>query len=122
MEISNPDADSFDVYIRQRIGVSSIFKPELHEFDVSMSMEGSDKEFLSLTIPALQARDGVIVEADQRAELADVDAFTDFAVKMMLSEEITINVNGVAPLKLGALPTTDVDYRKTVTLKGTYPV
>ena len=118
MEISNPAPDSFDVYLRQELGVSSIFRPHLESFEATMQLAGSDKVFLKLTIPALQARDGAIVEVEQRAVLEDVQAFTDFAVEMMLAEEVTVEVHGRTGLKLGALPTTDVDYDKTVTMKG----
>lgn len=120
MEISNPAPDSFDVYLRQQLGVGSIFRPHLESFNATMTLAGSDKVFLTLTIPALQARDGAIVEVEQRAILEDVDAFTAFAVEMMLAEEVTVEVHGRTGLKLGALPTTDVDYDKTVTMKGAF--
>ncbi|KAL1959476.1 hypothetical protein VTO42DRAFT_1921 [Malbranchea cinnamomea] len=118
MTISNPTPDSFDLYLKQRLGVSSIFRPHLDSFNATMTLGETDTPFLTVTVPALQARDGAEVIIEQRAVIEDMAAFTNYAVRSMLDETITVKVDGRTGLKLGALPKVDVDYHKVVTLKG----
>ncbi|KAL5332785.1 hypothetical protein BJX70DRAFT_99691 [Aspergillus crustosus] len=117
MEISNPAPDGFQLKQRQVIGTDSIFHPKIFSFDAEVSLVGSPP-FATVTVPQIKANDGVEVIIDQWLDFTDADAFAGFSTAVMLSEEFQLNVYGEPRLKQGALPTVDIDYNKTVTMKG----
>ncbi|KAL4872711.1 hypothetical protein BDV12DRAFT_125223 [Aspergillus spectabilis] len=117
MEIGDPAPDGFHLTQRQVIGSGSIFHPRIYSFDAEVSLLGSPP-FATVRVPDVRADDGVEVHIDQWLDLSDTGAFADFSTAVMMNTEFQLNVVGKPRLKLGALPTIDVDYDKTVTMKG----
>lgn len=117
MEISEPSPDGFHLNQKQVIGSGSTFKPKLYSFDADVSLLGSPK-FTTVTVPDVQGRDGYVVDIDQWVDLSSVGDFEAFSTAVMMNEEFKLNIYGEPRLKLGALPTIDIDYNKTITMKG----
>jgi hypothetical protein len=117
MEISDPSPDGFHLNQKQVIGSGSAFKPKLFSFDADVSLLGSSK-FAVVTVPEVQGRDGYVVDIDQWVDLSSVEDFEAFSTAVMMNEEFKLNIYGEPRLKLGALPTIDIDYNKTITMKG----
>lgn len=117
MEISDPSPDGFHLNQKQVIGSGSTFKPKLFSFDADVSLLGSSK-FAMVTVPEVQGRDGYVVDIDQWVDLSSVEDFEAFSIAVMMNEEFKLNIYGEPRLKLGALPTIDIDYNKTITMKG----
>jgi hypothetical protein len=117
MQISDPAPDGFHLTQRQVIGSDSMFHPKIFEFDADVSLLGSPV-FATVKVPQVKADDGAVVNVDQWLNLTDAGAFGDFATAVMMNEEFHLNIYGEPRLKQGGLPTIDVDYNKTVTMKG----
>ncbi|KAL4907482.1 hypothetical protein BDW74DRAFT_176247 [Aspergillus multicolor] len=117
MEISDPTPDGFHLHQRQVIGSDSMFHPKIFEFDADVSLLGGPV-FATADVPEVKADDGAVVVVDQWLNLTDAGAFGDFAQAVMLNEEFKMNIYGEPRLKQGGLPTIDIDYNKTVTMKG----
>ncbi|KAL4982827.1 hypothetical protein BDW68DRAFT_170119 [Aspergillus falconensis] len=117
MQISDPARDGFHLTQRQVIGSDSMFHPKIFEFDADVSLLGSPV-FATVKVPQVKADDGAVVTVDQWLNLTDAGAFGDFATAVMMSNEFDLNIYGEPRLKQGGLPTIDVDYNKTVTMKG----
>lgn len=71
-----------------------------------------------MQVPAVKSKDGAEVVVSQVVELGNVSAFGDFAKAVMLNEEVELSISGRPYLKEGGLPKIQVDYDKTVSLKG----
>ncbi|BCS18986.1 DUF3712 domain-containing protein [Aspergillus puulaauensis] len=117
MEISDPSPDGFHLNQKQVIGSGSTFKPKLYSFNADVSLLGSPK-FTTVTVPDVQGRDGYVVNINQWVDLSSVGDFEAFSTAVMMNEEFKLNIYGEPRLKLGALPTIDIDYNKTITMKG----
>ncbi|KAI9371986.1 hypothetical protein BJX61DRAFT_534323 [Aspergillus egyptiacus] len=117
MEISDPSPSGFHLTQRQVIGSDSAFHPTIYSFDAEVSLAGG-ATFATVTVPQLRADDGVVVDIDQWLELSDAGAFSDFSKAVMMNEEFQLKVRGKPDLKLGGLPRINVNYDKTVTMKG----
>ncbi|KAL3481142.1 hypothetical protein BJX99DRAFT_253804 [Aspergillus californicus] len=117
MDISNPSPDGFHLQQRQVIGTGSIFHPTIYSFDADVSLLGAET-FAIVNVPRLRADDGVVVNIDQWVNLSNADAFAGFSTAVMMNEEFQLSVRGNPDLKLGGLPKIDIDYDKTVTMKG----
>ena len=119
MAITEPATDAFTLKQTQVIGTDSIFHPTIFAFEAAVSLLGS-KAFAKVRVPEIKANDGTKMDIDQRLDLSNVDAFAEFSKAVMLEKEVKLNVYGVPDLKQGALPTIDVTYNKTVTMKGKF--
>ncbi|KAL4802734.1 hypothetical protein BDV18DRAFT_163693 [Aspergillus unguis] len=117
MEITDPTPDGFHLKQRQVIGSDSIFHPKIYSFDAEVSLLGQ-APFATVKVPQIKADDGTVVNIDQQLDFSDAGAFGDFATAVMMNEEFDLNIYGKPQLKQGALPTIDIDYNKTVTMKG----
>ncbi|KAL4979423.1 hypothetical protein BDW66DRAFT_148177 [Aspergillus desertorum] len=117
MQISDPARDGFHLIQRQVIGSDSMFQPKIFEFDADVSLLGSPA-FATVKVPQVKADDGAVVHVDQWLNLTDAGAFGDFATAVMMNKEFDLNIYGEPRLKQGGLPTIDIDYNKTVTMKG----
>ncbi|KAL4749066.1 hypothetical protein BDW72DRAFT_142221 [Aspergillus terricola var. indicus] len=117
MQISDPARDGFHLTQRQVIGSDSMFHPKIFEFDADVSLLGSPV-FATVKVPQVKADDGAVVNVDQWLNLTDAGSFGDFATAVMMNEEFHLNIYGEPRLKQGGLPTIDVNYNKTVTMKG----
>ncbi|KAJ5624483.1 hypothetical protein N7510_000792 [Penicillium lagena] len=118
MVISDPTPDSFHLTQTQVIGSHASFHPQIFAFSASVSLLGAAAPFASVQVPAVQSKDGAVVDISQTLSLSDVSAFGDYAKAVMLNEEVDLNIYGKPVLQEGALPKTTVTYNKTVTMKG----
>ncbi|KAL2850198.1 hypothetical protein BJY01DRAFT_261854 [Aspergillus pseudoustus] len=118
--ITDPSPVGFDLNMTQTIGTGSIFHPTVFEFksEVGLAGEESSSPFATVTVPDVVAKDGATMDIQQWVELTNETTFTDFVITLLKEEYFGISVSGKPKLKLGALPTIDVSYKKDVTLKG----
>ncbi|KAJ5970500.1 uncharacterized protein N7479_000418 [Penicillium vulpinum] len=117
MIISNPTPESFQLEQRQVLGTHSSYHPEIYSFDSEVSLAGADS-FAHVTVPAVKSKDGAEIHFEQKVNLTDAPAFTEYTTAVMLNEEVSLNIYGRPGLKEGGLPKTTVTYNKTVVMKG----
>ncbi|KAL4915755.1 hypothetical protein BDW62DRAFT_119781 [Aspergillus aurantiobrunneus] len=117
MQISEPAPNGFHLNQRQVIGSGSTFHPTIYSFDAEVSLLGSPP-FATVRVPDVHGVDGFVVNIDQWLDLTDAEEFAAFSTAVMMNEEFDLNVYGEPRLKLGALPTIDIEYNKTVNMKG----
>ncbi|PGH23289.1 hypothetical protein AJ80_02705 [Polytolypa hystricis UAMH7299] len=118
MEVSNPAPDSFDIKLRQVIGSDSHYKPLFYAFNATVKLAGAEDPFFTVEVPEVKAVDGAVSTINQKVQLPESGAFTDFSVAVMEKESLDIIIQGRPQLRVGKLPKATVDYDKTVTLKG----
>lgn len=118
MELSDPSPSSFHLKEKLIIGNHNTYHPRLDAFNTSLSVHGTHKPFTYVELPAIHATEEVISYVDQRVQIVDVEAFTNYNTLLVTSEEVQVDINGRTDLHLMRNPVTTVDYRKTVTLKG----
>lgn len=66
----------------------------------------------------MKSQDRAEVVVSQVVELGNASAFGDFAKAVMLNEEVELRISGRPYLEEGGLPKIQVNYDKTVSLKG----
>lgn len=116
--ISNPTPDSFDLHQTQTLGTNSSYHPWIYSFNSTVSLAGASAPFAFIPVPKVKSKNGAEIVIDDRVQLANISAFSDFCKATMLNEEVSLNVYGKPELKEGGLPKTKVTYNKTVTMKG----
>ncbi|KAJ5554892.1 hypothetical protein N7535_007335 [Penicillium sp. DV-2018c] len=117
MILSDPTPDSFHLDQLQILGTDSSYHPKIYEFDSEVSLAGAPV-FATVTVPEVKSKDGAEIHVVQTVDLSNVDAFGEFNTAVMLNEELDLNIKGRPGLKQGGLPKTNVDYDKTVRMKG----
>ncbi|KAL4929282.1 DUF3712 domain-containing protein [Aspergillus undulatus] len=117
MEITDPAPNGFHLNQHQVIGTDSVFHPTIYSFDAAVSLLGS-AVFATVRVPEVKGNDGAEVHVDQWVDLSDAEAFAGFSTAVMMNEEFKLNIYGEPKLKQGGLPKIDIDYNKTVTMKG----
>ncbi|EDN08231.1 predicted protein [Histoplasma mississippiense (nom. inval.)] len=117
MEITDPSPESFSIKIEQTIGSKSNFHPQLDAFNATVTIAGSKSPFVTLEVPPVKAVDGAKSTINQRVT-PNMDAFTDYAILVMKSEKLDLEIDGKTGLREGSLPKTTVDYNKVITMKG----
>lgn len=120
MDIMDPTPDSLRLNITQELGTDSSFHPKFDEWDATVLIGGSEAPFMNLKVPAFQANDGTEILIEQKVNLDDVDAFSEYSKAVMLNETVSLIIRGNPKLQEGALPKIDVDYDKTITMKGRF--
>jgi hypothetical protein len=118
LELSDPTPDSFHLKQTLIIGNRNTYHPRLDAFNVSLSTDGTDTPYAFVELPAIHATEQVTSYVDQRVQIVDVEAFTDYNTLLVTSEEVKLNLKGKTGLHLMKNPVTTVNYRKTVTMKG----
>lgn len=118
MILSNPTPSSITLNQTQKLGTDSAFHPQIYSFSAAVSLLGAAVPFTTVQVPAVKSKDGAEVVVSQVVELGNVSAFGDFAKAVMLNEEVELSISGRPYLKEGGLPKIQVDYDKTVSLKG----
>lgn len=118
MIISDPTPSSITLNQTQKIRTDSAFHPKIYSFSAAVSLLGAAVPFTTVQVPAVKAQDGAEVAISQVVDLKNASAFGDFAKAVMLNEEVDLSISGRPYLKEGGLPKIQVDYDKTVSLKG----
>lgn len=117
--ITDPTPDAVTIDLRSVLLTHSKYHPQLDSFDGSFYLEGSDTPFIEdLHIPPVKARNGTETEVKQRLQITNLDAFTEYTKKSLISEELTLRLKGKGGLKQGSLPKTTVHYNQKVNIKG----
>lgn len=119
MSIMDPKPDSLKVNITQELGTDSSFHPQFDEWDATVLIGGSETPFMNLHVPSFKADDGTEIHIEQNVDLDNVDAFSEYSTAVMLNETVSLIIRGNPKLQEGQLPKIDVDYDKTITMKGT---
>lgn len=119
-KISNPSPDSLDLDFSSVIDSSSSYKPHLDAFNASFYLEGSDTPLTTIEIPAGSAQDGSRFNAEQRVPIKNLTEFTNYCQQTLASKSFYIHLRGRGGLKLGGLPTTQVNYNEKVKIVGEY--
>ena len=114
----NPSPDSFDLGLQSVFVTKSTYHPQLDAFKAALSLEGSDESFISFESPALKATNGTEARVNQRVQITNMKAYTEYAMTTLASKEYKVVLKGKGGLKQGGLPKTTVDYHQHVTMKG----
>lgn len=122
MIISNPTPSSITLNQTQKIGTDSSFHPQIYSFAAAVSLLGAAVPFSTVQVPAVKSQDGAEVVVSQVLDLGNASAFGDFAKAVMLNEVVELSISGKPDLKEGGLPKIQVDYDKTVSLKGEFSI
>ncbi|PYH99991.1 hypothetical protein BO71DRAFT_312932 [Aspergillus ellipticus CBS 707.79] len=117
MVMSDPSPSSFTLNQTNVIGTKAAFHPDFKSFSAAISLAGG-AAFTHVQVPKFHSRNNVNINIEQRVNLTDESAFTEFCKAVIQSEEFEMNVYGKPTLKEGALPSTDVTYNKTAKVKG----
>ena len=119
-EVLNPTPDHVDVSLTSRFITDSSYHPDLEAFNASLYLQGRDQSFINLGIPDIDgAKNGTVVQVDQKAAaIGNRDEFERYCETTLGSEEYTVFLTGSGGLRQGSLPSTNVDYNNSVTIKG----
>ena len=96
---------------------SSQYHPNLDTFDAKLALAGA-AAYGTISLPAVQSGEEVPVHVEQTIDITDAEAFSEYNTVLLGSEEITQTVSGQTWLHMGGLPATQVNYDKSVTMKG----
>lgn len=120
MVLSDPYTTHCHIELDQVLSVHSPFKPKLFEFPANLSLpgRGSDRPFMSVTVPQTVAKDGQKVIVNQHTDFPSVEEFTRYTTTVMQNEELEVIVYGRPKLRQGGLPKITVTYNQTVKMKG----
>ncbi|CAD6564819.1 MAG: hypothetical protein ASARMPREDX12_004445 [Alectoria sarmentosa] len=99
------------------VGNGSHYHSNLDAFNSSLSLEDGNP-YAYVQLPQLQATREAISIVNQDVKITDMDAFTDYNIAVLNSEQVNVNVRGRTALHEMSFPTTIVDYRKTATMQG----
>ena len=77
--------------------------------------------FLQFRAPAVKAVNGTPTHVHERVQIQNLDAYTEYTIRTLLDEEVTVNLRGKGGLKQGSLPKTTVNYNQKITTKGMVP-
>ena len=116
--ILNPAPDAVDLDLKSVVITNSKYHPELDAFDTKLHLEGSNTPFLQFRSPPVKAVNGTETEVKQRVQITNLDAFTDYTIKSITSDEFTIRLKGKGGLKVDNLPHTTVNYNQKINIKG----
>ncbi|KAI7363379.1 hypothetical protein KC336_g21586, partial [Hortaea werneckii] len=119
-EVLNPTPDHVDVSLTSRFITDSSYHPDLEAFNASLYLQGRDQSFINLGIPDIDgAKNGTVVQVDQKAAvIGNRDEFERYCETTLGSEEYTVFLTGSGGLRQGSLPSTNVEYNNSVTIKG----
>ncbi|KAL9129584.1 MAG: hypothetical protein Q9217_002004 [Psora testacea] len=115
--LSNPRPNSFHLLQNSTVGNPSAYHPRLDAFNASLSLHGG-KPYAYIEIPRLHATESAISIVDQDVTITDLEAFTAYNEAALNEEDVKVDVKGKTKLHLMRFPTTTVDYKKTVKMKG----
>ncbi len=73
-----------------------------------------------IEVPAVHAKAQATTVVDQDVTITDLDAFIEYNINVLQNEEVKLDVKGRTALHEMSFPTTNVDYDKTATMKGSY--
>ncbi|KAL8721541.1 MAG: hypothetical protein Q9225_001795 [Loekoesia sp. 1 TL-2023] len=119
LTLSNPASDSFHLEQTALLTNHNNYHPRLDAFNASLSVGGSeDKPFAYVELPAVHATETATTHIDQDVQIVNLDAFIDYNTQLWTKNSVDLVVKGRTKLHEMRLPTTTVDYHKTLNLQG----
>lgn len=121
--ISDPKPNSFHLVLKNTITSTSSYHPTLSSFNGSLFLEDTlpdIKPYGYITIPQVHSEAVNNVDIEQDVQIVDMDQFIAYNKLVINSEEFRLGLRGKPSVKLGGLPSFDVDYNKVVTMKGMF--
>ncbi|KAL8966197.1 MAG: hypothetical protein Q9183_003479 [Haloplaca sp. 2 TL-2023] len=123
LTLSDPKPNSFHLKQTAILENHSNYHPRLDAFNASLSVDGAeDKPYAFIELPAVHATETATTMIDQDVEITDMEAFIGYNIQLVTKESVDLVVKGRTDLHQTALPTTTVDYDKTITLPGKFSV
>ncbi|KAL8689252.1 MAG: hypothetical protein Q9218_005035 [Villophora microphyllina] len=119
LTLSNPTPHSFHLEQTAKLTNPSTYHPNLDRFNASLSVGSSpDKPYAYIELPAIHATKEATTHIDQDVQIVDMNAFVDYSTQLLTKDSVDLVVKGRTKLHEMRLPTTTVDYHKTVTMRG----
>jgi hypothetical protein len=122
--VTNPTPNSVHLNMVTISKSKSPFHPWLDEMKAALFLEDTlpdIKPFGYITIPRVKATATAMITVDQVLEIADVDQFAAYNLRVMQSNEYRVAVRGRTGLKEGSFPKTTINFNKVITSKGKFP-
>ena len=117
--ISEPTPESFHLEQTAIVGNHNTYHPRLDAFNASLSVDGPEvKPYAYIELPAIHAMTKATSYVNQTVKITDMDAFMNYNNLALSNEVVDIAVRGKTALHEMRFPTTTVNYRKVVSLKG----
>ncbi|KAL9584810.1 MAG: hypothetical protein Q9212_001893 [Teloschistes hypoglaucus] len=119
LTLSNPAPNSFHLEQTAKLTNPSKYHPNLERFNASLAVGSSpDKPYAYVELPAVHATKETTTHVDQELQITDMDAFINYNTQLLTKESVDLVVKGRTKLHEMRLPTTTVDYHKTITMRG----
>lgn len=115
--LSDPTPTSFHLEQTAVLGNNNTYHPNLDGFNASLSLDGAEP-YAYIQLPAVHATKTATTYVNQTVQITNIDAFNDYNLHVLGSEDFKQNVKGKTQLHEMKYPTITVDYHKTVTMKG----
>lgn len=101
------------------VGNHNAYHPRLDAFNASFSIDGPEvKPYAYIELPAIHATTNAISYVNQTVAITDMDAFMNYNNLALSNEVVNVAVRGRTALHEMRFPTTTVNYRKVISLKG----
>lgn len=124
LTFTNPRPNAVHANQTQRLTNKSKYHPKIYSFNNTISLitpDNPEPELITWAIvPEFQANDGEIIIVDTDLNLDNLDAATKFTATALGLKEFQLRLYGNPDLREGGLPKTNVDFNKTVTIKGMF--
>lgn len=121
LTLSNPTPNSFHLEQTAKLKNPSRYHPNLDRFNASLAVGSSpNKPYAYVELPAVHATKETTTHVDQEVQITDMDAFIDYNTQLLTKDSVNLVVKGRTKLHEMRLPTTTIDYHKTITMRGTF--
>ena len=116
--LTDPTPNSFHLEQTAIIGSNNSYHPHLDAFNASLGLDGADAPYAYVELPAIHATKEATSYVNQTVQITNSDAFDEYNLQVLSSEEFGLHVKGKTKLHEMRFPTTTVDYNKKATMKG----
>ena len=120
LKLSSPTPTSIRMSMNNTLYPHTSFKPNLSGFNASLRLTDSTiGPFINVEFPSVHVQKPLVVNiTDQLVYFNNRDAWNEYVRVAVASDKYSVTVEGRPDLKLGALPTTNVLFNKTVFVPG----
>lgn len=126
LQFLDPTPESLAISQQSILRNPSKFTPTLDHFNASILLvtNGTIAKtgYMTLLLPEIHAKkpqSDVVIES-QKATIDDAEQLAEFATQVLKNDNVTMRLEGRTKLHLGKLPATNVNYKESVTFKGTF--
>ncbi|RMD44507.1 hypothetical protein DV735_g721, partial [Chaetothyriales sp. CBS 134920] len=116
----NPTPNSIALDINNTFIIHSSYHPTLYPFNASLYLDDeASTPFISFESPKIpHVKNGSTALIQQTAAIYNVDEFTSFVKKVLVSDKFNVTLRGKGKLKEGGLPKTGVTWHQPASLVG----